>query len=279
MTQPRFQQTVTDEVTFEGVGIHTGESATLTVRPATPGTGIVFVRTDSPARGPVPARLEHVSNELGTADFGPEAFAPVAQVSSQNLTIAVASDSPYETLDDLISAARNEPDTLRFGVNIGGVNHFAPLILADAADVAFRYVQTGGSGNTIAALLGGHVEAGALSTGSILSYLESGDLRALAVLSDARDGFLGDVPTAAEEGYPAEFAANTWFLMPAGSPAEHVDAVAAAMEEVIAEPAIQDAYQQRGIQPNFVSGTALQDLIADTQQQIATTVEEHGLRR
>ncbi|MCY3809937.1 MAG: UDP-3-O-acyl-N-acetylglucosamine deacetylase [Gemmatimonadetes bacterium] len=67
MTQLRLQQTVTEEVSFEGVGIHTGESATLTVRPAAPGTGIVFVRSDSPARGRIPARLENVSGtELGT---------------------------------------------------------------------------------------------------------------------------------------------------------------------------------------------------------------------
>ena len=63
----RMQRTVAGAARFEGVGIHTGEPATLTIKPAGPGSGVVFARADLPAGSRVPARLEHVSGtELGT---------------------------------------------------------------------------------------------------------------------------------------------------------------------------------------------------------------------
>ena len=64
----RKQQTVTGDIRFEGIGVHTGEMATLTIRPASAGSGIVFARIDLPAATRVPARLEHVTaTELGTS--------------------------------------------------------------------------------------------------------------------------------------------------------------------------------------------------------------------
>jgi UDP-3-O-[3-hydroxymyristoyl] N-acetylglucosamine deacetylase/3-hydroxyacyl-[acyl-carrier-protein] dehydratase len=67
MSGPR-QRTLTREVTLEGVGLHSGETASLTFRPAEAGTGIRFRRTDGAGGDEVPASLEHVSGtDLGTA--------------------------------------------------------------------------------------------------------------------------------------------------------------------------------------------------------------------
>jgi len=64
----RKQQTVTGDIRFEGIGVHTGEMATLTIRPADPDTGVVFRRADLPCGTRVPARLEYVTaTELGTS--------------------------------------------------------------------------------------------------------------------------------------------------------------------------------------------------------------------
>ena len=64
----RSQHTIAREVALEGIGVHTGEPATLRMRPAPPDTGIVFTRTDLPAAPPIPANLEHVTaTELGTS--------------------------------------------------------------------------------------------------------------------------------------------------------------------------------------------------------------------
>jgi UDP-3-O-[3-hydroxymyristoyl] N-acetylglucosamine deacetylase/3-hydroxyacyl-[acyl-carrier-protein] dehydratase len=62
------QRTLGSEVTVDGVGVHSGESSTLTFRPAEPGTGIRFRRIDLPGEPEVPADLDHVAGtELGTS--------------------------------------------------------------------------------------------------------------------------------------------------------------------------------------------------------------------
>jgi UDP-3-O-[3-hydroxymyristoyl] N-acetylglucosamine deacetylase/3-hydroxyacyl-[acyl-carrier-protein] dehydratase len=67
MSRPR-QRTIAREVTLSGVGIHSGEPASVTFLPAGPGTGVRFRRTDRAGAPEVPADLEHVSGtELGTA--------------------------------------------------------------------------------------------------------------------------------------------------------------------------------------------------------------------
>jgi len=64
----RRQQTIGQAVRLEGIGVHTGQVATLTIRPASPGSGIVFARVDLPGATRVPARLEYVTaTELGTS--------------------------------------------------------------------------------------------------------------------------------------------------------------------------------------------------------------------
>ncbi len=61
------QQTIAREVRLEGIGVHTGQAATLAIRPAPPDTGVAFTRTDLPCGTRVPARLEFVTaTELGT---------------------------------------------------------------------------------------------------------------------------------------------------------------------------------------------------------------------
>ena len=62
------QRTVARETRIEGIGVHTGQPATLTIKPAPPGSGVVFTRVDVTGRNRVPARLEYVSaTELGTS--------------------------------------------------------------------------------------------------------------------------------------------------------------------------------------------------------------------
>lgn len=66
MTEPR-QRTLATAITLDGRGVHSGEPATLTLRPAAPDTGFRFVRTDLGGHPEIPATLDHVvGSDLGT---------------------------------------------------------------------------------------------------------------------------------------------------------------------------------------------------------------------
>ena len=76
------QVTLATEVTYSGIGLHSGKDVTMTLQPGKPGTGIVFVRTDLPGQPEIHARAELVTSTLkdpctgGTGDFHTESYYP-----------------------------------------------------------------------------------------------------------------------------------------------------------------------------------------------------------
>ncbi len=193
----------------------------------------------------------------GAVDFGYRDFEPVAS-TSESCTLAVVADgSPFKTLDDLMNAAKEKPDTIVFGVNIGGNNHLAALLLQQAAPgAAFRFTQIGGGAATFKNLVGGHTEAGILGRPEYASFKDNG-IRPLAYLAAERHPKLADIPTAKELGYDAEFCPSNWWLAPKGTPQEAIDGLAAALEKAMATTLVQEEMEKRMYEPIFLKGEAL----------------------
>ncbi len=190
---------------------------------------------------------------LGVADYGAEAFEPIAQTGSSCLILATEKDKPYQNLEDLFAAAREKPAELTEAVNIGAVVHIASLILVDPAGVEFRYVQSGGGAKRIQDLIGGHVETAMFSTAEFKSFEELG-IRGLALLDDERNPEFPDIPTAAEQGYDVTFCVDNWWFAPAGTAPEKVAVIADALEAAMATDDVKQAFEERTMSPTFLRG-------------------------
>ena len=68
----------------------------------------------------------------GAVTFGPESFVPIAQTGSIPLLVVVRGDSPHRTIVDLLEAAKQTPQTIRFGANLGSPAHFTAMKLEAA---------------------------------------------------------------------------------------------------------------------------------------------------
>ncbi|MGK2905401.1 MAG: Bug family tripartite tricarboxylate transporter substrate binding protein [Desulfuromonadales bacterium] len=122
--------------------------------------------------------------------------------------VAVAPNSRFQTLDDLVAALKADPASVRFvgGSAIGGWDHLKMLMLADAAQVAdlnkIRYTSFSSGGPAIIEILGGRADVFTGDISETLNQLEAGALKLLAVLGDKRlEGAFSKVPTAIELGY------------------------------------------------------------------------------
>jgi len=116
---PPKQQTIGKDVTLEGVGVHSGEAATLTLRPGEPDQGIVFRRTDLEGAPEIPATLEHVvTTKLGTTIASGETkvmtiehvMAAAAGLGIDNLVIELAGAEPPSrdgSFQDYVSALQD----------------------------------------------------------------------------------------------------------------------------------------------------------------------------
>lgn len=145
--------------------------------------------------------------------------------------LVVRKDSPFKTLQDLIEQARKAPGSITVGgTGTASGNHLGAVRLMKAADIRLTWIPFAGSGPTIPALEGGHV--GALMTNSTMALQNKDKFRALAVASEQRLPFFPDVPTFSELGYNVVEAIYRGALGPAGMPADRVQRLAKAFDEI-----------------------------------------------
>lgn len=208
------------------------------------------------------------SEATGLADFGYRDFEPVAGTGDVCMTVAVAEKSPFNNLQEVLAAAKAEPDTLTYGVNLGALNHMGGLLLQSNQEGSkFRFVQIGGDVANYTNLIGGHIDVSAISAGQFNTN-RAGGLRGLAILSDERHPDLPDVPTAKEQGFDISYCFEYWWMAPAGTPADRVEKIADMLEAAMATEEVQEAFGNRLTLPVFRRGEDLRTYIADEYAKI-----------
>ncbi|WP_240493051.1 Bug family tripartite tricarboxylate transporter substrate binding protein [Kushneria phosphatilytica] len=131
--------------------------------------------------------------------------------------IVVREDAPWQNLDELMEDLKQNPGKVVFGAGgtVGSQDWMKAALTAKAADIdprKLRYVAFEGGGESLAALLGNHIQVFTGDLSEIESQLKGGKVRVLAALSDERQGgAFADIPTAKEQGYDVEW--PIWWLL------------------------------------------------------------------
>lgn len=162
-------------------------------------------------------------------------YQPVMNYGAFNTFIAVPANSPYKTLDDLIAFAKENPRVSTVGISvIGASSHLGMARIASDRDVQVTFVPFGGGAPAITALLGSHVTA-AVTSGEILPYVKSGQVRLLATLMGERAAGYPDVPSVTEIGFDWSLVSWLGIAGPANMPEDVLktlqDAFIAATED------------------------------------------------
>ncbi|MGH3357804.1 MAG: tripartite tricarboxylate transporter substrate binding protein, partial [Nocardioidaceae bacterium] len=135
-----------------------------------------------------------------------EDFRPVAQINDSPIVITVPGDSPYDSIEDLVSAAKESPGDLQYGSVAGlGPDQIPVELLTDAAGIDLTHVPFEGGGPSYRAVLAGDVDMAPLFPSTVTKDVEEGRLKALAVTSPERIDSLPDVPTLQESGFDVEW--------------------------------------------------------------------------
>lgn len=150
----------------------------------------------------------------GTMAFTHTDFTPLAQLSSEYLMLMVRADGPLKSVKDIIERLRKDPGALSIAIGSvpGGSNHIGIARVMKAAGVDVRKLKTvvfKSGGESMLALLGGHIDLSANAPEQVLRHLEGGKLRAIAIGAPRRlPGVLADIPTWKELGI--DVIADTW---------------------------------------------------------------------
>ncbi len=205
----------------------------------------------------------------GAADYGPEAFLPIAGTGEVGLVIAVAQDAPYTDLKQLLEEAADRPDEVVFSANIGAPSHFVGLMLERARPGArFRYTSTGGGAKRFAALVGGHIDVSAFSIAEYMQFKSEG-LRALAVCGPTRHAAAPDVLTAKEQGFDVVFSNMQYWWAPRGTPADRTRVVAEALSRAMRTEQVRERLAAIHTDDVVLTGDALAQSLTERERRIA----------
>ena len=192
-------------------------------------------------------------------------FTPIALVAAAPVALVVHPALPVNSLADLVALAGRSPGKLTYGsAGNGTPGHLTGEMFKSAAGVNIQHVPYRGSAPAVTDLVGGQIDIMFDPLQSVLSNVQGGRLRAIALSGSARSPVLRDVPTIAEAGY-RDFETTAWWGVFA--PARLPDDLAAALADAVAAVVRGDAFRSKleplGVAPQVLS----RDDFADFQRR------------
>ena len=177
-------------------------------------------------------------------------YTPVTLVAVTPVILTVQSSSAARTLQDLIQLAKKPGEGLSYAsTGYGGAPHIAGELLKRVAGISMTHVPFKGGGDSIIALIGGHVQlsVGAVSTAQ--PHMRAGRLRALGVTTLKRMSAIPDVPTFAEQGLPA-FEVVQWYgvFAPAGLQPPILRKANDTLVRALATPEFREQFNSQGVE-------------------------------
>jgi tripartite-type tricarboxylate transporter receptor subunit TctC len=177
-------------------------------------------------------------------------FAPVTMTNAYPYILVVNAKTPVKSVAELVALAKAKPGALNYGTTgIGAANHLVTELFSSKAGVKMAHVPYRGTALAVADLIGGQVDLVFGDPVSVLSHLQAGTLRALAVTSKERSPVAPEVPTIAESGYPG-FDAIAWhgILAPARTPAGIVARLNAEIIKALHDPETRTLFTNQAMQ-------------------------------
>ena len=193
---------------------------------------------------------------LGMIKFGTNDFIPIARLNADPGTVTVRADAPWQTLEEFIAHARKNPGKVSMGnAGSGTIWHLAAAAVEEKTGVSFIHVPHQGAAPSVVSLLGGHVDAIAVSPAEVSSHVAVGKLKVLGLMADQRlAGQYANVPTFKERGI--NLSVGTWrgLGVPLGTAPEVVSLLRDVARKTAADPAFKEGMSKSNLIVSYQEG-------------------------
>lgn len=223
-----------------------------------------------------------INPHLQKLPYDPEKdLQPLTLVAVTPMLVAVPKNSPYNSLQDLIKAAKQSPGKLTFGSGgQGTVQYMGAELFAQGAGIKMLHVPYKSGGPFIQAIMAGEIDMGFGNLPALSAHVKSGMVKPLAITSSSRNAGYPDVPTIAEmavKGYES-YEWNGMFV-PAGTPAEITSRLHAAIRDVLALPEVKARFDALGSRIVASSPEEFRKYLAAERVRWAETVKAAGIKK
>ena len=179
----------------------------------------------------------------------PRDFSPVAYLGYAPLLMVVPAESPYNSLQEMLAAAKAKPGVVTYAsAGSGSSAHLGAELLKYTAKVDLTHIPYKGGAPAIVDLVGNRVSFMLLDPAQAMPQLQTKRLRAIAVGSAERISLLPEIPTMASAGFPALETTVWWGVVgPANIPAPVVNKLNLAFNKALGDPSIQHRLTELGV--------------------------------
>jgi tripartite-type tricarboxylate transporter receptor subunit TctC len=197
-------------------------------------------------QGTIIGMFPHIFGKLGYDPL--KDLKATGTIAESPNVIVVNADSPLQSVQDLIVAARSSATGLNYGTaGVGSPQHLAMEQLAHLAGIKVQHITYRGTTPAVTDLLAGQTQVGAFSLSSVLSLIQGRKLRVLAVMSERRTPLLPAAPTLQEVGFKGfDSSIRFAFFVPTATPAPIVARLNAATRHALADPGVQAEFAKAG---------------------------------
>jgi tripartite-type tricarboxylate transporter receptor subunit TctC len=205
-------------------------------------------------------------------------FTPIALVAMAPVAIVVHPSQPVNAIADLVALAKRMPGQLNFGsAGAGTPGHLTGELFKSAAGINLQHIPYRGSAPAVTDLIAGQLPIMFDPLQSVLSNVQGGRLRAIAISSRARSPTLPNVPTIAESGYGG-FETTAWWgvFAPAKLPADMAQALGSDIERIVRGEAFRGTLEPLGVLPTVLTGRAFAEFQAGELTKWGKAVRESG---
>ena len=207
-------------------------------------------------------------------------FTPISLIGSSPNMLLVRTDSPYQSVGDVIAAARAAPGQLAYGHAGNGTSpHLAGELFKYMAKIDITAVPYKGGAPALTDLIGGHIPLTFNNIPEAMGQIQAGAVRPLGMTTAARSPVLPNVPTIAEAALPGYDTGVWWgFLAPAKLPAAVQAKLASDCAEVAQLPAVREKLLQLGATPIGSASEVFAKLIRDEYEKWGPIIKAAGIK-
>ncbi|MGH8690175.1 MAG: tripartite tricarboxylate transporter substrate binding protein [Burkholderiales bacterium] len=273
---------VTARMLADGMTKHLGQRVLVVNRPGAGGAiGYKYVASQKPDGYSLVWNSNSISTSFhsGQLNFDYKTFDAVARVLAESVVVAVRSDAPWRTLNDLIAEAKAKPKAISVGHSgVGSHTHLSAAALFRASGVEVNEVPFAAA-QVVPSVLGGHVNAVVQFPAALAAPMKQGQLRLLVALTQNRDPAWPQVPTARELGLDVALDAWRGIAVPRGTPRPVVAQLETAIRTTASSAEFMKAAENVGVRPAFLPADEFGALIAKEDAELSRLMQTIGLKK
>lgn len=260
-----------------------GQSVVIENRPGASGSIGASMVSKAPADGYTILAVfdSHAVNPLfyTAAEAADKNLVPIGLVASAPLIFVTSANSPFNSIADVVRAAKASPDSLTYASSgAGSSSHLTAELFKQTAGLKIRHVPYKGGGPAVMDVMAGRIDILFGISSSILPHVKAGKLKALAYTSRERVESLSALPRMVEF-YP-QFIATSWvgLLAPKGTPPAVLERLNRELNSAVQSKEARQYFDSQSMQLGGGSAGSFAQMIRDDAKRLGDLIKAEGIR-